>query len=342
MLRVDEKAPDNADAHHATPTRRRRRWRRWLVSLLILLVIAFIGAELFARFYLGLGDPPLSIADPQIEYLFKPSQEVMRFGNRVAYNAYSMRSADFPQRKTDPNELRVMVIGDSVVNGGSQTDQSQIATTILQRQLSENLNRPVVVGNISAGSWGPANMLAYVKRFGLFDADIVIIVLSSHDYGDAPQYKPVVGIQPEFPDRRPLLAVQEGFGRYLLPRLRAGASGNASVPADDSPEQSEIDVSLKSLRELIDTARASGARVIVAQYLERKEHDAGPLPGHAMIGRVSRDAGAEVVQLGPAFAEALKRGEEPYRDALHPNAVGQRVMAEVMLPQLLEAVDSSR
>jgi hypothetical protein len=49
------------------------------VSLLVLLV----AGELFARFYLGLGDPPLSEADSKIEYLFKPDQDCHRRGANI-------------------------------------------------------------------------------------------------------------------------------------------------------------------------------------------------------------------------------------------------------------------
>jgi len=43
------------------------------------------------------------------------------------------------------------------------------------------------------------------------------------------------------------------------------------------------------------------------------------------------------VQLGPAFADALKRGDNPYRDVIHPNALGQKIIAD----QLIEAICES-
>src|SRR5437762_1643345 len=71
-----------------TPPPPRRRWRRralWLASGLLALLVT---GEIVARYGLGLGDPPLSVADPQIEYLFKPNQTCRRFGHRIHYNAY--------------------------------------------------------------------------------------------------------------------------------------------------------------------------------------------------------------------------------------------------------------
>jgi lysophospholipase L1-like esterase len=282
------------------------------------------------------------IADPEIEYLFKPNQEIRRFGNRIHYNAYSMRSDDFPKLKSDPRELRVIFLGDSVINGGALTDQSAIATEILKKRLTSELGRPVVVGNVSAGSWGPANLLAYVKQqSGWFDADVVVIVLSSHDYGDAPTFKPVVGVQRDFPDHRPLLALEEGFARYLLPRLQSGASSsNASVPSDQPPDAKQIEQSMSAIAELIDRARASGATVIVAQHFEPQELTGALRPGHDRILQLAEAAGVRVVQLGPAEKAALDAGNNPYRDTIHPNDAGQRVIADALFGPVVEAISA--
>lgn len=321
-----------ADPSSASPQPRKRRLRKWAIRLLLLGLLAAIGGELFARYYIGLGDPPLSQTDPQLEYLFKPDQDCRRFGKVSKYNHYSMRSDDFPLHKSGSNELRVIVVGDSVVNGGVLCDQSEIATSILQKKLTEDLHRPVIVGNISAGSWGPPNELAYLQRYGLFDADVVVIVLSSHDYADVPTFEPLVGVNPNFPDHKPVSALWEGFVRYFLPRLhRQSVSEEAFVPAAAKPSQNDVDWCLKSLHEMIEMARDSGARVIVAQHLERDETMSSLLAGHAEIKAECRRDGIAPIQLGPAFAEARTRGELPYRDAIHPNTVGQRIIATTLL-----------
>lgn len=327
-----------ADSPAETPRPIKSRLRRWSIRLLFLMLLLFIGGELFARFYLGLGDPPLSQFDPTMEYRFKPDQNCKRFGNHIKYNHYSMRSDDFPIHKSRPDELRVMVIGDSIINGGSLSDQSEIATSILQQKLAEDFNRPVIVGNISAGSWGPPNELAYLKHFGLFDADVLVIVLSSHDYADVPDFKPVVGVNLAWPDHKPLLALWEGFDRYVLPKLKhQDASDEAYMAATAPPRQADIDWSMQSLHDMIAMARASGAKVIVAQHLEKTETMSALLPGHDIIKSACLKDRITPIQFGPPFETARTQGQQLYRDGIHPNAAGQRIIAVALLP----AIESS-
>ncbi len=313
----------------AGPPRRPHRLRRWTLRLLLLFIILGVAAELFARYRLGLGDPPLLQADPQIEYLYKPSRVYHRFGNTVAFNHWSMRSEDFNEKKTDPNELRILVIGDSVINGGAQTDQRDLATEIIRRDLPVRIgNRPVVVGNISAGSWGPDNMLAYAKRFGLFDADIVVVVLSSHDWNDAPTFGDL-GV--DFPTSKPVLALEEAVMRYLPRYLPGNAAPPQPADVDPAPDDPAVQSSLASLRELITLAQRTGAKVAIAQHVERGESLDHPKPGHKAIMQVAHEAGARVIQFGPSFTQAQNAGMEPYRDRVHPNQLGQRIIAQTIM-----------
>ena len=122
--------------------------------IVIGLLIALAFSELFCRFLLGLGDPPLYQADATMEYVLQPSKTYSRFHHRFSVNRYGMRSDDFPPQKSSSDEFRVMVVGDSIVYGGVRIDQSEIDTEILKRDLQQKLGRPVVVGNASAKSWG--------------------------------------------------------------------------------------------------------------------------------------------------------------------------------------------
>lgn len=317
------------------PVKPRKRFRllRWLVVVVLLLGIS---GELVARYYLGLGDPPVSVADSEIEYLFKPSQDVSRFGNRIKYNAYSMRSDDFPREKASAEEVRVLVLGDSVVNGGNQIDQRELGTELLKAKLTAELGKPVTVGNISAGSWGPGNLLAYLKRHGLFDADAVVLVISSHDAADVPDFKPIVGVSPDFPDKKPILALEELVFRYL-PRYLPGKA----TPAENLAEEPEATAftALGDLEKLIELIQKAGVPLVILQHPTREELAEGYDPGHDAIADLAKEMQVPTIELAPYLQAAIDAGQNVYRDKIHPNAQGQAVLAKAMEKALLEKLE---
>lgn len=336
----------SSSAPATSSVRPRRRWLRRILVAVVVMVIGVTCVELYVRFRLGLGDPPLSMDDPGMKYLFQPNQDGWRFGNHYHYNAYSMRSEDFPAHKTDPHELRVMLVGNSIINGGNLTDQKDIVSAILEDDLKRDLGRPVIVGNISAGGWHAPSEYGYVKKFGLFDADVVVIVLASFDCAeDPPPYPHFSGVLSYMPDHKPVLAIQEAVTRYLpryLPGWLHGAEANESGPIPDMQAtftQQEADWAQGCLRKLIEAGFASHASVIVAQYLVPHEVTGNVDNGYPINQKTALEEGAAVVQMGPTFAAAVAAGKQPFRDSCHPNVLGQRLMAQVLLPAIEKAVE---
>ncbi|MEW6492315.1 MAG: SGNH/GDSL hydrolase family protein [Cyanobacteriota bacterium] len=226
-----------------------------LISFVVLLGILVL-LEVGLRFLVGLGNPPLYVADPEIGYLLAPNQRTRRFGNRIAINEYSMRSPTIT-RSRDPSTLRVLLLGDSVANGASWTDQEQTISAMITTQLeliigkassqvedampqekkptslsSLSLSVPeedrkfpgklverIEVLNASANSWGPQNELAYLKRFGTFEAQAVVLLLNTDDlFAPAPTSE-AVGRDRNYPNHKPPFALAELFNRYLWPKL---------------------------------------------------------------------------------------------------------------------------
>jgi lysophospholipase L1-like esterase len=292
------------------------------------------GGELFARYYLGLGTPPLSVADPQIEYLFMPDQDVTRFGNHFFTNHYGMRSNAFPVKR-EAHELRVMVFGDSVLNGGNLTDQADLATSILKNNLTELTANNVVVGNISAGSWGPGNWLAYVNKYGLFDADIVVLVISSHDYADNPTFEPLNSNT--HPTERPLSALTEGITRYL-PRYLPKFASSKSVKETDhfvEPPTEQVAKGLEDLENFLELVKNSAKYIIVFQHWERDEINIGKAKsGNEKIRDLCGSMGVSQIQLEPYFRQSIENGTNPYRDNIHLNQIGQQLIAKAILENL--------
>jgi lysophospholipase L1-like esterase len=297
-----------------------------------------LGGEWFARSVLGLGDPPLSITHPRIEYMYAPNQDVLRFGKRFLINGYGMRSAPFAVRK-GPDELRVLVFGDSVVNGGNLRDHDDLATTLLTYDLLPVAGgKKVVVGNVSAGSWGPGNWLAYSQTYGFFDADVVVLVASSHDVGDNPTFAP---LDPNtHPTKKPLLALTEGMTRYLpryLPAFLIGQPAPEGGATQASPTITDRNRAqgLDDLRTFLLAARDSGAAVLVVQWPEREEVAAGvPEDGFADLTGLARELGMKNIVAAPSVAAALDQGHSVYRDNIHPNDEGQKVLADLLRREL--------
>ena len=107
-----------------TPARRRILRRCGLV-IAIILVLGLSG-ELILRYVFGFCDAVLMQADPDYEYIAQPNQNRFRFRNRIIYNSFSMRSEE-----VRPTAHKILLLGDSVVNGGHLTSHEQLASTLL-------------------------------------------------------------------------------------------------------------------------------------------------------------------------------------------------------------------
>lgn len=319
-----------------------KRRSKWLFRALIAIGFFVLAGELFARFGLGLGTPPLTVVHPTIEYMFLPNQDIRRFDNRILINEYGMRSGSFPKAKQE-DEYRVIVFGDSIINGGSLTDHAKLATTDFEKYLEERLRRPATVGNVSAGSWGPGNWLAYVKHFGTFDADAIFLVISSHDYADNPEFKPLNELTQ--PTELPSSALWEGIERYLpryLPRISSGTEKSESLTIAEVYDHRGAIQGLGDLREFLNIARASAKRVVVFQHSSKEEVESGELrQGNLDIRQLCRELEIPVISLGPYFAEAIRNGQNPYRDDLHPNDLGQTLLFRAFAEAIENASSSN-
>ena len=192
------------------------------MKLALIIFLAAVGllvvVEVGLRSLFGFGNPLIYLGDPQIGYLLAPNQRTRRFGNRIEINQYSMRSApieEIPAAST----LRVLIIGDSIANGGWWTDQDNTISNLITRSLQgKNISsfQDVEVLNASANSWGPRNELAYLQRFGSFKAQVLVLLINTDDlFGTAPTSLPV-GRDRNYPDKKPLLALAEVWQRYII------------------------------------------------------------------------------------------------------------------------------
>lgn len=305
--------------------------KKYFFRVIISLILTFASSEIIAKYYLGLGDPPLSVPHPRIEYMYKPNQDVYRFGNHFIINQYGMRTEPFAELK-GKGEFRIMAFGDSVLNGGNLTDHRDLSTTLVKNRLTKKGYKKVVVGNISAGSWGPGNWLAYAKEYGFFNADITVLIISSHDYADNPTFEPLN--KNTHPTEKPFSALSEGIERYLpryLPQIGKVETDKCAAEANEREAQKGLD----DLRSFLELAKKQSKAVLVFQHFEKSEIDKHSVDnGYQRIKAVCEELSLIPISLEPYFRRSIENGANPYRDNIHPNKVGQQLITEAIIDSL--------
>ncbi len=239
--------------------------------------------------------------------MLAPSTSTTRFGRKINVNEWSLRGPSLARVRQHAAEVRVLVIGDSVVYGGDLVDQGELGTELAARALGGT----AIVVPVAAPSWGPANQLAYLKRFGTFDAQVAVVVASAHDAFDVPTGDRV--------ERRwPYLAVAEVAGRV--------AASSAGVPIDREAERS----ALQAFGEMLKLLAASGARLVVLLHAGRDELSGSEPRGLASLREVALGLGVKTVDLAPRWRAALENGDNPFADPIHLTVQGQRILSEVL------------
>lgn len=296
---------------------------------IIICAVLLIVAEMYARYGLGLGDPPLSIPDEQVDYLFAPNQNCKRFGNCIIYNNASMR-CDFDVLERGQTDKRIFIVGDSVINGGVLTDHKDLATTILQEQLDPTRER-VQVCNVSAGSWGPGNYSAYFRKYRqlISTNDVLIVEVNSHDlWEDDPSVATGknVGIDIAIPKRKPCCALWDGFYRYFIPRIRAKlALSKITTKVDlpvwqNDPTSGQAQYNLRMLDELY--AYPFSQRMLLLYRSKQETENNLETPGETAFRAYANKNGIRIIEVG--------MGSEDYRDKIHPSKSGQKKIADAI------------
>lgn len=290
----------------------RQRWR-WLLAFVVLI----IAVEFILRVGYGFCDAVLMRTDPNYEYIAQPNQDRRRFGHRIVYNSLSMRSEE-----PDSTAVIILGCGDSVINGGSLTDNDSLATTMLGQRLTKAWGRKVQVLNISAGSWGPDNCAAYLANTSLPDAAALILFVSSHDAHDNMSFKNVVGVRKHFPAEQYPSAIVELIDRYVLPRfIRPKSTPEEELGIDKGG--AGFNTGFAALKRYAD---AHGIPLIIHLHAERSEIRAGQY----------NEQGQEIIRFAQADSIPLIRdldhgaSSEELRDNIHPTEVGQRRIADAV------------
>jgi lysophospholipase L1-like esterase len=297
---------------------------------LLLLMGLLILVEIALRLLFGFGNPLLYLADPQIGYRLGPNQKVRRFGNRIEINEFSMRSGPILAERPDAT-LRVLMIGDSIVNGGWWTDQPNTLSEMLAVRLGKSgVPFPhLEVLNASANSWAPRNELAYLKRFGLFEAQAVVLVINTDDlFATAPTPLPV-GHDRNYPDRKPPLALVEAIHRLLPPPPLSEA-----LKAVYAEKGDRVGANLEAIRQIHLLVKQTKAQfLLVMTPLLREIGQPGSrdyeLKARQRLLEFTQSEQMAYLDFLPLF-NAVNQPETLYQDHIHLNVAGNTLVSEKM------------
>jgi hypothetical protein len=303
-----------------------KNWSWWksrqFKIVLLSIVILLVAFELIARFAIGLGDIPVYIEHPKYEYIYAPNQDVKRLGNRIVTNKHSMRSK--PLKKTD--KVRVLKIGDSVLNGGVHVDHDALSSSKLEKKVQKKHGKNVRVLNISAGSWGPDNAFAYIKEHGHFKASMMVLVFSSHDLFDKMHFQKVVGKHPAWPDSKPWLASTDAFSRVIWPKVKSWFV----EPENEYAYLIGTDVSTNNpgWESFFEYAKANNIELLVYLHPTQAERKKGE---YIKYGRILKNK-FRLAGINCVFGLDHKMDASHYRDDIHLNEKGHKKLAEILYP----------
>lgn len=296
----------------------------------------FLIFEFLLRFAFGLGNPPLSQADSDTGYRFQPNQKITRFGKKIEYNQYSQRSE--PINNPKPLKIsRILTIGDSVTNGGSLINQAQTITEQLEKKLSSTGAKFEVL-NASAGSWGIGNQLGYLRKFGVFDSNAVIVQIGTQDLTQPTSTSERVGRNPRYPTHPPLLATQELITRYISPKLFSAFKSDSEIPqVSETEHNQQFQQNMQSFKAIVSLIRAKQIPLIVLFTPSRA--DLIPTPNtpkyKSEFLQVLKKSQIPVIDVHKNWSKLPAATVKTYyRDRVHFNETGNQAVADLLSKKL--------
>lgn len=302
-------------------------------GILAVLVVLIGGVEVGLRSLLGFGKPLLYIADPQIGYLLAPNQQTRRFGNQIWINQYSMRSVAVTAQRP-AKTFRVLLLGDSIANGGWWTDQSQTISALLQQRLVGIKTIEIAeVLNASANSWGPRNEWAYLQRFGSFESQIVVLLINTDDlFAVAPTSIPV-GRDRNYPNQKPASAISEAFNRYVVK-----AKPIPELAAWQKEGGDRVGINLEAIRQIqIFVAQHHGQLLLAMTPLLREIGSPGSrdyeIKARQRLEEFTEKEEIPFIDFLPQFNE-INNAKEIYHDHIHFNLKGNQEIAKRLTQEI--------
>ena len=317
---------------------------RFILLIIVAAIIGlFVATEIGLRLLFGFGNPLTYVGDEKIGYLLTPSQRTRRFGNRIEINQYSMRGANI-QETPLPSTMRLLLLGDSIANGGWWTDQNNTISNLMMlsltsdvshsSDLSQNITQ-VEVLNASANSWGPRNELAYLQRFGSFGSKAIVLLINTDDLFSTTPTSLQVGRDRNYPDKKPPLAVSEILNRYV--KKQKPIPGLKEIQNESGDR---VGSNLKAISKIQQFTHENNALFLLAMTpLKREIGEPGPrdyeIKERQRLQEFTQSQGIIYIDFLPVF-NSSKDPETLYHDHIHFNLQGNQLISQVIEQKLLE------
>jgi len=275
------------------------------------------------------------IADPELIFAHRPNWSTEYESVAVSFNEFGFR--DDPIQPRQPDEFRILLLGDSVAFGWG-VEQDEIFATRLESILSEELGRPCVVINSGVGNYNTVQELAVLKRLGEVLAPDLLMLLYIHNdvmVHERP-FDPHAQFDLEGRDLSGKLEIL--LGRSWLYRLighvrrtRPGRAPRARTQAPVVARSRGPRESMEALGQIADWSNEHEVPFVLYAW-RHNNRPRDPLWGH--LRRMGRVHGFPVEEVSPAWVP-----EAEYRLSAidsHPNAAGHQLLAEGMARDLRE------
>lgn len=280
--------------------------------------------------------------DPELVYELTPGASVTRDGVLYQINPQGFRDKDFgnPAPK-EGNELRIVVIGDSVAWGwGVEMDKAwpQQLEQSLQAALPD---RKVSVYNLAVNGYSTQQEVRALETKGLvYEPDLVIVNYSLNDPtieegGMWPYFAPITRMETWYRGK----ILWQGLCNTLLAYLGRLPS---PLPHQDPWDYTtlihgalfnQVESGMQKLSQLQKT-HSLKVILLVTPLFDFKKNEPYPWQGiHDLVGQKSQDYGFDYLDAQAYYKDY--NSKKLSVDLIHPNELGHAIIAEAMTKKII-------